>query len=52
MGGRRAAVKYQEAANRDAENCGYVRVLWAVDEDTESGAIPVQIAMYKLVLGD
>jgi hypothetical protein len=45
-------MKYQKAATGDAENCGYVRVSWTADEDTESGTVPVQILMDKLLLGD
>jgi len=52
MGSRGAAMKYQKAATGDAENCGYVRVSWTVDENTESGAIAVQILMDNLLLGD
>ena len=52
MGSHGAALKYQKAATGDAENCDYARVSWTVDEDTESGAIPVQILMDKLLLGD
>jgi hypothetical protein len=52
MGSRGAAMKYQKAATGDAENCGYAGGSWTVDEDTESGAIPVQILMDKLLLGD
>jgi hypothetical protein len=52
MASHGAALKYQKAATSDAENCDYARVSWTVDEDTESGAIPVQIVVDKLLLGD